>query len=98
MKPRRVPLRTCIGCGETRPKRELLRVVRTLEGTLEFDPTGKRSGRGAYVCPESGCLEKAVKAKNLERALKHPVSPAEAQDLKDSLAPAVEEISRRQRG
>ncbi|MEW6081312.1 MAG: YlxR family protein [Bacillota bacterium] len=97
MKPRRVPLRTCIGCAETRPKREMLRIVRTLEGTLEFDPTGKRSGRGAYICPEAGCLEKAVKAKNLERAMKNPVSTIEVQDLKDNLRAAVEEVSRRQR-
>jgi predicted RNA-binding protein YlxR (DUF448 family) len=76
----------------------MLRIVRTLEGTLEFDPTGKRSGRGAYICPEAGCLEKAVKAKNLERAMKNPVSTIEVQDLKDNLRAAVEEVSRRQRG
>ncbi|BAS27535.1 RNase P modulator RnpM [Limnochorda pilosa] len=73
MPQRHVPERTCVGCRTTRPKRELVRVVRTPEGAVELDPTGKRSGRGAYLCRNMECLEKAVRGKGLERALRHPV-------------------------
>jgi predicted RNA-binding protein YlxR (DUF448 family) len=58
-----------------KPKRELVRIVRTPEGEVLVDPTGKKSGRGAYVCPDEGCLEKAVKARRLEKALGREISP-----------------------
>ncbi len=96
MKPRHVPLRTCIGCSERYPKRELLRVVRTPEGEVLFDPTGKRSGRGTYLCPKADCLERAVRTKSLERALKQPVSTQEAESLRESLKPLVQEGTRGQ--
>lgn len=75
-KVKKVPQRMCVGCGELKSKKELLRVVRTPEGVIEFDssPAGKKSGRGAYMCPNPDCLSKAVKRKSLERALEHPVS------------------------
>jgi predicted RNA-binding protein YlxR (DUF448 family) len=75
-KAKKVPQRMCVGCGEMKPKKELLRVVRTPDGVIEFDasPSGKKSGRGAYLCPSRECLEKAVKGKKLERALGHPIS------------------------
>ncbi|MGE5542468.1 MAG: RNase P modulator RnpM [Bacillota bacterium] len=69
MRVRRVPQRTCVGCLEVKGKKELVRVVRTPEGIVEVDPTGKRAGRGAYLCPDTSCLEKAVKGKRLEKAL-----------------------------
>ena len=65
---KKVPLRQCLGCREMKPKKELLRVVRTPEGEVVFDITGRANGRGAYLCPDSGCLKKAVKSKALSRA------------------------------
>ena len=69
-KQRKIPLRQCLGCNERKPKKELLRVVRTPEGEIELDFNGKRSGRGAYICHDVKCLRKARKSgrigKNLE--------------------------------
>lgn len=67
--PRRLPQRTCLGCQAVKSKREMIRIVRTPEGSLEIDPTGKKSGRGAYVCPNMDCLELLRKGKRLERVL-----------------------------
>jgi len=61
-------MRQCLGCREMKPKKELIRVVRSPEGDISLDFKGKASGRGAYVCPNSQCLKKAIKAKALERA------------------------------
>lgn len=69
MKQKKVPLRKCNGCGAQKPKRELVRVVRSPEGAVSLDRTGKKPGRGAYVCPNVDCLAKAKKAKRLERVL-----------------------------
>jgi predicted RNA-binding protein YlxR (DUF448 family) len=73
---KKVPQRMCVGCGQMRPKKELLRVVRTPDGVIEFDssPAKKQSGRGAYLCPSRDCLQKAIKGKRLEKALEHPIS------------------------
>lgn len=71
--PRKLPQRTCLGCRTVRSKREMIRIVRTPDGTLILDETGKRSGKGAYVCPRTECLELMMKGKRLERALE--VSP-----------------------
>ena len=68
-KPRKIPERQCIGCGEVRPKKEMLRVVRSPEGEISIDFTGKKSGRGAYLCPSDKCLKKAIKSKKLSRSL-----------------------------
>ena len=65
---RRVPLRKCTGCGEMKPKKELVRVVKSPEGEIALDLTGRRAGRGAYVCPARACLAAARKAHRLERA------------------------------
>jgi uncharacterized protein len=73
LKVKKVPLRMCLGCQEMKPKRELLRVVRTPEDDVVLDPTGKRNGRGAYICPNSECLEKAIKGKRFERAFEHQI-------------------------
>ena len=66
---KRIPERKCTGCGESRPKNTLLRVVRSPEGIVTLDFTGKKSGRGAYICKNIVCLKKARKAKRLERNL-----------------------------
>lgn len=67
--PRKIPVRMCSGCAEHLPKKELVRVVRTPQGAVELDLTGKKAGRGAYVCPNPACLKKARKARRIERAL-----------------------------
>lgn len=68
--PKKNRPRTCVGCGEESPKRELLRVIRSPEGEVRFDPTGKANGRGAYVCARASCVELARKKKSFARALK----------------------------
>jgi len=73
-----IPQRTCVACRTSRPKRELVRVVRTPEGSIVIDPTGKRNGRGAYLCAQRSCFELALARKHLERALEVAI-PAEAQ-------------------
>ncbi len=68
-KVKKIPQRQCVGCRTMRDKKDLIRVVKTPEGEIVLDTTGKKSGRGAYVCPELQCLQKARKARALERAL-----------------------------
>lgn len=75
MKERKVPMRTCLGCGSVFPKKALVRVVRTPEGQVQMDLTGKAPGRGAYICKSQVCLEKAVKAKRISRAFEVEVTP-----------------------
>ncbi len=65
---KKIPMRQCLGCREMKPKRELIRVVRSSEGTVSLDFRGKSPGRGAYVCPNAQCLKKAIRARALERA------------------------------
>ena len=74
-KPRKIPQRQCVGCREMKDKRVLLRIVRTPEGEILLDSTGKKSGRGAYVCPDPECLKKARRSKALERALDTAIPP-----------------------
>ncbi len=69
IKQRKIPMRQCLGCNEHRPKIELLRVLRTPEGEITLDFTGKRSGRGAYICHSASCLKKARKSGRIERNL-----------------------------
>src|SRR5260221_5601756 len=73
-RPRHVPLRTCISCRQNKPKRELLRVVRTPDGHIQVDATGKKSGRGAYLCARLSCWEDAIKKKRLEQEFEIPLS------------------------
>lgn len=68
MQTKRVPLRMCTGCGEMKPKKELVRVVKPPEGDICIDQTGKKAGRGAYVCPSPECLKKARKNRRIERS------------------------------
>ena len=68
MKEKKIPMRMCVGCREMKPKRELIRVVKSPEGIVSMDPTGRKPGRGAYVCRSAECLKRAIKQKQLERA------------------------------
>ena len=67
--PKKIPMRQCVGCREMKPKRELVRVVRSAEGEISVDFRGKAPGRGAYLCPDPACLKRAIRAKALERNL-----------------------------
>ncbi|MCL2338019.1 MAG: YlxR family protein [Firmicutes bacterium] len=82
---KKTPYRMCVGCQEMRSKRDLIRVVRTPEESIEVDHTGKRSGRGAYICPNAECLEKAIKGKRLEKALKQQIGLGVKEVLLESL-------------
>jgi predicted RNA-binding protein YlxR (DUF448 family) len=78
---RHIPQRTCVACRRTTAKRELVRIVRTPEGTVEVDPTGKTSGRGAYLCKGRQCWQLALKKDRLDYALKAKLTPQEKQAL-----------------
>lgn len=67
MQQKKVPMRKCIGCNESKTKKELVRFVRSPEGDISLDLVGKKSGRGAYICPDTECLKKARKSRRLER-------------------------------
>ncbi len=71
---KKIPLRQCVGCGEMKSKKEMMRVIKTPEDEIVLDDTGKRNGRGAYICKERSCLQKAQKSRGLERSLKHAIS------------------------
>ena len=82
---RKIPLRKCSGCGEMKPKNELVRVVRSPEGELSMDLTGRKAGRGAYVCHDLACLQKARKAKRLERSFACAIPEAIYDRLEEEL-------------
>ena len=84
--PKKIPLRQCVGCREMKPKKELIRVVKSPEGEISLDFMGKKPGRGAYLCPDSACLAKAKKSRALERAFETSLSP----ELYDALAQEME--------
>lgn len=73
--PKKIPLRQCVGCREMKPKKELIRVVKSPEGEVSLDFKGKKPGRGAYLCPDGECLKRARKSKALERAFSAPLPP-----------------------
>ena len=70
MSMKKIPQRQCIGCGEMKGKKEMIRVIKTAEGEILLDATGRKNGRGAYLCPSEVCLKKAIKNKGLERSFK----------------------------
>ena len=72
---KKIPMRQCLGCREAKPKKELIRVVRSPEGEISLDFKGKASGRGAYICHDPQCLKKAIKSKALERAFSTQIPP-----------------------
>ena len=86
---KKIPMRKCVGCGEMKPKKELIRILRTEEEFL-VDVTGKKNGRGAYLCADIGCLEKARKSKGLERSLKIAIP----QEIYEQLAKEMSELEK----
>lgn len=84
-KIRKIPQRTCLGCQAVRQKRELVRIVRTPTGEVLLDPTGKKSGRGAYVCPLRDCLDRAFSGNRLEKALEVSLSPGAREKLRQEI-------------
>ena len=87
-KPRKIPMRMCVGCREMKPKMQLLRVVKPQEGDAHIDRTGKASGRGAYICPSVECLKRAQKSSALDRALETKIPEAVFAQLQAQIAPA----------
>ena len=85
MKNMKLPMRKCTGCGEMKTKKELLRVLKTPEDEIVIDITGRKNGRGAYLCPSVDCLTKAVKNKGLERSLKVSVPETVYEELKKEM-------------
>lgn len=88
MEAKKVPMRKCLGCMQSFPKKELVRVVRTPENEVIIDLTGKKSGRGAYVCRDKACLKKAIKAKRIQSNLEVQVS----EELIEALSKELEDI------
>ena len=85
MRVKKIPMRMCLGCQEMKPKKQLIRIVRTPESIIDIDPGGKQSGRGAYICPDEQCLGKAFKGKRLEKAFHQSVPVDVVERLKERL-------------
>ena len=85
MKTRKIPMRMCVGCREMKEKRSLMRVVKSPEGAISFDRVGKAPGRGAYVCKSKECFERAVKQRQLERALETRIDEAVFNQLMEEI-------------
>jgi len=85
LKQKKIPLRMCLGCHEMKPKKELIRIVRDKEGAISVDFTGKKAGRGAYICRSSDCLKKAEKGKKLEKAFETAIGAEVYAVLKEQL-------------
>lgn len=90
MSTKKVPLRQCIGCGEMKGKKEMIRILKTQAEGVVLDATGRKNGRGAYVCPNRECFQKAVKSRGLERAFKMPIS----KEIYESLEKEMEQIGK----
>ncbi|HEY8391889.1 MAG TPA: YlxR family protein [Capillibacterium sp.] len=86
---RKIPQRTCIGCNTVKNKKELIRIVRTPDGEVLVDFTGKKSGRGCYICPALSCLEKAFGGSLLEKKLEVKIEPATKEKLKTELLTGI---------
>ena len=82
---KKIPMRQCVGCREMKNKKEMIRVIRTPDQQFMIDATGRKNGRGAYVCLSQECLEKAVKTRGLERSLKTAIPDEVYEDLKKEL-------------
>ena len=82
---KKIPMRQCVGCGEMKPKKELIRILKTEEDGIIIDKTGRKNGRGAYLCPSEQCLLKAVKGHGLERSFKMKISEDVYLQLKEQV-------------
>lgn len=85
MSTKKIPLRQCIGCGEMKSKKEMIRILKTSEEEFIVDATGRKNGRGAYVCPSMECFQKAVKNKGLERSFKMAIPKAVYETLEKEM-------------
>ena len=85
LKPKKIPMRMCVGCREMKPKKELLRAVRSPEGQVSLDTTGKKPGRGAYCCFNAECLRRALKQGQLDRQLEVKLSPEVNEQLTQTM-------------
>ena len=90
MSVKKIPLRQCIGCGEMKNKKEMIRVIKTAEDQILLDATGRKNGRGAYLCPSMECFKKAVKGRGLERSFKMAIP----REVYETLEKEMEEIDR----
>lgn len=90
MANKKIPMRQCVGCGEMKEKKSLNRIIRTPEGEILLDTTGRKNGRGAYICNNPECLKKAQKAKGLERSLKVTIMPDVYENLKKEMTGVAE--------
>ena len=90
-KVRKVPMRQCLGCNAHKPKREMIRVVRTPEGEIVLDFVGKKSGRGAYICPQKTCFAKARKSKRIENMLECSIPEAIYDEMENSISSSAED-------
>ncbi|MGL5615713.1 MAG: RNase P modulator RnpM [Sarcina sp.] len=86
MKTKKIPMRMCNGCMEMKSKKELIRIVKDKEDNISVDLTGKKAGRGAYICKSEECLQKAFKAKRLNRSLSSNISEEIYEKLKEEIA------------
>ena len=86
MKIRKIPLRKCVGCNDSKPKKELIRVVKNKENEIKVDLTGKANGRGAYICNDPECFKKAKKTKSLNRALETGIPDEIYDDLLEEIS------------
>jgi len=91
--PKKIPMRQCVGCREMKPKRELIRVVKSPEGAVSLDFKGKLPGRGAYVCPQKDCLTKARKSKALERAFEMQLPTQVYEGLEEQMKEAPADVT-----
>ena len=82
---KKVPMRKCVGCGEMKNKKEMIRVLKTPEEEFVLDASGKKNGRGAYLCPSGECLERAIKSKGLERSFKQAIQSEVYDELKEEM-------------
>ena len=89
MSVKKIPLRQCIGCGEMKSKKEMIRVIKTAEGEILLDATGRKNGRGAYLCPSMECFKKAVKGRGLERSFKMAIP----REVYETLEKEMEELA-----
>ena len=92
MSVKKIPLRQCIGCGEMKSKKEMISVIKTAEGEILLDATGRKNGRGAYLCPSMECFKKAVKGRGLERSFKMAIP----REVYETLEKEMEEIDRQE--
>ena len=90
MVTKKVPMRQCTGCREMKNKKEMIRVIRTAENEICIDATGRKNGRGAYICPNMNCLKMAMKNRGLERSLKTAIPDSVYQQLEEEMSPIDE--------